>query len=105
MTSLSDDRFHFIGNFHNYAFNKKLCFQARDTLYDCVDQQENGNKFRCPDQLYAYEMWCPPDFRRIHSHNRRKEKIDAEIYDAEWVRKLNVGKQTVNPDRGHYDLA
>jgi len=47
--SLSDDRFYTIGNFHHYQYNKKLCFQARDSFYDCVDQQENGNKFRCPD--------------------------------------------------------
>jgi hypothetical protein len=63
----SDERFQLMGNSHNYMWNKKLCFQARDALFDCVDQQENGNKFRCPDQLYAYEMWCPPDFIRIHS--------------------------------------
>ena len=78
--NLSDDRLNFIGNFHNYAWNRKLCFEARDTLFDCVDAQENSNKLRCPDQLYAYEMWCPPDFRKVHSANRRKEKIDTVLY-------------------------
>ena len=90
--NLSDERFHYLGNFHTYSFNKKLCFQARDSLYECVDQTENGNKFRCPDQLYAYEMWCPPDFRRIHSQKRRKDKMDAQIYDKEWVDKINYEK-------------
>lgn len=90
--NLSDDRFYTMGNFHTYQYNKKLCFQARDSLFDCVDAQENGNKFRCPDQLYAYEMWCPPDFRRIHSHKRRKQQIDQEMYDPEWVERVNIEK-------------
>ena len=81
--SYTDTKLFATGNPFNYNFNKKLCFQARDGLYDCVDQQENGNKFRCPDQLYAYEMWCPPDFRRIHSSIRRKDKMDAELYDVD----------------------
>lgn len=90
--NLSDDRFYTMGNFHTYSFNRKLCFQARDSLFDCVDAQENGNKFRCPDQLYAYEMWCPPDFRRMHSHKRRKAKIDEQMYDPEWVDQVNRDK-------------
>ena len=102
--NLSDDRFHFMGNFHGYNFNRKLCFQARDTLFECVDDPAtgNGNKFRCPDQLYAYEMWCPPDFRRVHSQKRSKDKIDAQLYDPEWVQKVNIDKQTIKS--GHYGL-
>lgn len=100
--NIGDERFQFMGNSHNYQWNKKLCFQARDTLFECVDAQENGNKFRCPDQLYAYEMWCPPDFRRIHSNKRRKEKIDAEIYDAEWVNRVNRERQGIHS--GHYNF-
>ena len=60
------------GNSQQMAFNKKLCFEARDSLYDCADAQDNGNKMRCPDQLYAYEMWCPPEFRRMHSVYKAK---------------------------------
>ncbi len=100
--NVSDDRFYFIGNAHGYNFNRKLCFQARDALFDCVDTTPNGNKYRCPDQLYAYEMWCPPDFRRIHSQMRRKSKIDAELYDPAWVEKVNQDKQTIKT--GHYSL-
>jgi hypothetical protein len=81
-----------MGNTYSYKWNKKLCFQARDSLYDCVDSQENGNKYRCPDQLYAYEMWCPPDFRRVHTSIRRKEKIDSVMYDADMLQKLNIDK-------------
>ncbi len=93
-----------MGNFHGAQFNRKLCFQARDGLYDCVDdpQTGNGNKYKCPDQLYAYEMWCPPDFRRIHSQRRRKDKIDAQLYDPDWVQSINIDKQTIKS--GHYDL-
>ena len=98
----SSDRFFFMGNFHGYNFNRKLCFQARDTLYDCVDTHADGNKYKCPDQLYAYEMWCPPDFRRVHSQSRRKQKIDGDLYDAQWVEQVNVGKQTLKS--GHFGL-
>ncbi len=101
--SQSDDRFFFMGNAHGYNFNRKLCFQARDSLFDCVDSEAGaGNKYRCPDQLYAYEMWCPVDFRRVHSQIRRKNKIDSEMYDAEWVKKVNNDKQTLKS--GHYGL-
>ncbi len=74
--NLQDFNLYAMGKVHNDNFNRKLCFQARDTLYACVDQQENANKYRCPDELYAYEMWCPVDFRRINSSYRRKQKID-----------------------------
>ena len=102
--NLSDDRFFFMGNFHGYNFNRKLCFQARDSLFDCVDDPAtgNGNKHRCPDQLYAYEMWCPTDFRRIHSAQRRKQKIDAELYTDDFVESVNIDKQTLKT--GHYGL-
>jgi hypothetical protein len=36
--NLSDDKFYMLGNFHAYQFNRKLCFQAQDQLFDCVDQ-------------------------------------------------------------------
>ena len=85
-----------MGNNAQYAFNKKLCFEARDTLYDCVDAQENGNKLRCPDQLYAYEMYCPPDFRRVHTFQRSKQQLDASMYDKEWVDSVNKAKQTIS---------
>ena len=102
--NLSDDRFHYLGNFHGYTFNRKLCFQARDSLFECVDDTNtgNGNKFRCPDQLYAYEMWCPIDFRRIHSNRRRKNNIDSQMYDEDWVEKVNIDRQTLK--NGHFGL-
>jgi hypothetical protein len=102
--NLSDDRYFFMGNHHGYSFNRKLCFQARDTLFDCIDDPKvgAGNKFRCPDQLYAYEMWCPTDFRRMHSQQRRKEKIDAQIYTDDFVQAINIDKQTNKT--GHYYL-
>jgi hypothetical protein len=58
-----------------------------------VDATSNGNKFRCPDELYAYEMWCPNDFRRMHSVQKRKADLDAEMYDKELVDKINANKQ------------
>lgn len=47
--NIQDDKFFLMGNSITYSWNKKLCFQARDSFYECVDSTENGNKFRCPD--------------------------------------------------------
>jgi hypothetical protein len=33
---------------------------------------------------------------------RRKNKIDEDMYDAEWVKKVNIDKQTLK--EGHYSL-
>jgi len=54
----------------SYEWNKKICFEARDALFECVESTDNQNKFKCPDQLYSYEMWCPADVRRIFSRDR-----------------------------------
>ena len=85
MATLQDAKLYLMGNSQHEGWNKKLCFEARDVLKDCVDAQPNGNKFRCPDQLYAYEMWCPTAFRRIQSSNWRKQDLDAQMYTQEYV--------------------
>ena len=74
-----DAKIQFLGNHFTaqHGWNKKLCFEARDTLFSCADAQENGNKYRCPDELYAYEMWCPNDFRRMHSVKKRQDEMEA----------------------------
>ena len=94
-TSIGDVRIQHTGNMANLGWNKNLCFQARDALYECVDAQENGNKFRCPDQLYAYDMWCPAEFRRLHTAKRQKDKLDELVYDKEWLERNNYAKQTL----------
>jgi hypothetical protein len=93
-----DTRFTFLGNHYTAqnGWNKKLCFEAKDTLGACVDSTENGNKFRCPDELYAYEMWCPNDFRRMHSVQKRKTDMDEQMYDKDLVAKINAKKQNLS---------
>ena len=78
-----DTRIALLGNHYTnlHGWNRKLCFEARDTLFACAEAQENGNKYRCPDELYAYEMWCPNDFRRMHSLKKRRDDLEAEVYD------------------------
>ena len=61
----------------HHTWNKKLCFEARDTLLSCVNRQSNGNKYRCPDELYAYEMWCPTVAQRMNSVEIRQDERDA----------------------------
>ena len=63
--SFLEDRLYHQGQAAQHNWNKKLCFEARDTLLSCVERQPNGNKFRCPDQLYAFEMWCPTEVKRL----------------------------------------
>ena len=94
--NLTENKFIAMGNgFSGQNWNKKLCFEARDTLFDCIDSQANKNKFRCPDQLYAYEMWCPSEFRTMASQQKRRNDLDEIIYDRDWVANLNRTKQTV----------
>lgn len=81
MATISDVKLFAMGNSQQTAWNKKLCFEARDSFTDCVDTQPNGNKLRCPDQLYAYEMWCPTEFRRMTTQKRAKQQLDASMYD------------------------
>ena len=47
-------------------------------------------------------MWCPVDFRRVHSEKRRKDKIDAQIYDPEMVNKVNRERQIIKTGH-HFD--
>lgn len=101
MTTINDTRLYAMGHGNQMAWNKKICFEARDTLYDCVDATPNGNKYRCPDQMYAYEMWCPAEFRRVHTQQRAKAQLDASMYDADWVANVNRAKQT--PSKGNFN--
>ena len=97
----TDAKFFSLGNNQQNNWNKKLCFEARDALHDCVDSQPNGNKLRCPDQLYAYEMWCPGEVRRAFTQQRSKQAIDNSMYDPEWVAQLNFSKQNLHT--GHHN--
>lgn len=97
-----DTKLAFLGNHftsHNFGWNKKLCFEARDTLYDCADAQDNGNKYRCPDELYAYEMYCPNDFRRIHSVLKRQKDLDEEMYDKAQLDAISERNNTISEAR------
>ena len=37
MATFSDAKLFAMGNTHQPGWNKKLCFEARDSLYECVD--------------------------------------------------------------------
>ena len=71
-------------------WNRKLCFEARDTLISCVDKTPNGNKYRCPDELYAYEMWCPAEVRTLTSAKRFKEEREASLFSQEMLDRLSL---------------
>ena len=90
--NLSEAKLFGMGNAMQQQWNRKLCIEARDTLFDCVAAQPNKNKYRCPDQLYAYEMWCPTEFRLMASQKKRREELDAELYERDWIEKMNRAK-------------
>jgi hypothetical protein len=48
-------------------------------------------------------MWCPNDFRRMHSVQKRKADLDEQMYDKELVDKINANKQYLN--RGKWVVA
>ena len=89
------DRIQAFGPDAQKTWNRKLCWEAQSTLFSCVDKQANGNKFRCPDELYAYEMWCPTEVRRLSSAKRVKEEREATMFDQEMLDALSRQKQTV----------
>ena len=93
--SFLEDRLFTSGSRAGQMWNKKLCFEARDTFNGCVDKQPNGNKFRCPDELYAYEMWCPTEVRRLTTMQRRADDRDAMMFDVDMLANLNREKQTI----------
>ena len=103
MTSIkaSDTKLVFLGNHftNQHGWNKKLCFEARDTLFACTEAQENGNKYRCPDELYAYEMWCPNEFRRVQSHLKRQRDLDEVMYDKSQVDAISLRNNTIHERR------
>ena len=83
--------FAFGGQRHT-GYNLKMCLEAKDALYECVESQPNENKYRCPDQLFAYEQWCPGDVQRAYSEIRAKEKRDNHVFDEEMLARLNKAK-------------
>ena len=93
--SFRQDRITHMGQSNQHSWNKKLCFEARDTLYACMDKQPNQNKFRCPDQLYAYEMWCPTEVRRLSAARRVTQEREASMFDQAWLTEYNLQKQTI----------
>ena len=87
---MGDPKLAFLGNHYTeqHGWNRKLCFEARDTLFSCTEDK-GGNKFKCPDELYAYEMWCPTDFRRMQSVRKRAADRDADMYTKSYIDNLN----------------
>ena len=83
--SFLENRLSNSGQSNQMQWNRKLCFEARDTLFSCVDKTANGNKYRCPDELYAYEMWCPAEFRTLTSAKRVKEQREATMFTQEML--------------------
>ena len=75
----------------NY-FDKRLCFQAHDNYFECIDNQhtETPNKFLCMDQLYSYQTYCTLDFifRRKQRHNR--EVMDRKLWTQDRLDLINA---------------
>lgn len=85
--------------------DRRLCFQAHDNYFECLDLQkaDNPNKFLCVDQLYAYETYCTDDFifRRKFKYNQ--EKLEKKVWTQNELDLINAkrnfethGKYTFN---------
>ena len=96
MSLFTDDKLFLLGNQGVYNYNKSLCFQATDLLKACTDKQDNKNRFRCPDELYAYEMYCPPDYQTIERQRQRKQALDEQTYNKDWLARINYERQVVH---------
>jgi hypothetical protein len=75
-------------------FDKRLCFQAHDNYFECIESQntKTPNKFLCIDQLYSYEAYCTTDF--IYRRKQRYEinKQDKEIWTQNQLNLINTKK-------------
>ena len=105
-----------LGNFDT-TYNMNLCFQANDSYYKCIDDQnvplDKINKFKCINEMYAFEQNCHPVhisrskklFRinqgikstfsndKIDYLNLRAKYISAmSPEEAEFISKLNISK-------------
>ncbi len=64
-----------------HMFDRRLCFQAHDQYYECIENQnsDSPNKFLCLDQLYNYQTYCPVDFiykrKQRYLNNQRDMKL------------------------------
>ncbi|CAI2383789.1 unnamed protein product [Moneuplotes crassus] len=80
------------GLHRDYTFNRKLCYQAYDTLNECISKQDNKNKYRCPDELYAYDQFCPSSFQSMVKVNRYRNDLERAFYDQEALDQINKEK-------------
>jgi hypothetical protein len=87
-------------------FDRRLCFQAHDNYYECINQQtENGesnyklfylgiNKFKCMDQLYMYETYCPSYFIKMRKYRYHNNVRDKENWTKDQVDLINFRRNT-----------
>ena len=88
-----DNYLYMTGATEYHTFNKKLWFQAYDALNEWVEAQENKNKYRCPDQLYAYEQWCPREFQTFYGIVRYNYDIQRNVFDTDYLKSIYREKQ------------
>ena len=73
------------------SYNKKLCFHAYNSLKECA----TTNKYRCPDELYAYEQWCPPQFQAIKAQEKYFYDLEKDTFTEDFLKSVNRGRQAM----------
>ena len=59
MSHVSEIKIFAMGNSNQVMYNKKMCFEARDSLFDCVDSMPNKNKLcYCMATKFIFGYYC-----------------------------------------------
>jgi len=78
--------------------DKRLCFQAHDNYFECIESQhtDDPNKFKCIDQLYAYQTYCTNDFIYRRKQRFLKNEMDKKIWTQDRLDLINAKRNFSN---------
>lgn len=65
----------------------KLVFLSTKCLLD--------NQYACLNELYNYDMHCPPEFQSQQRQIRKQDNFDKDTFTPEYLRKANKHKNTI----------
>jgi hypothetical protein len=83
-------------------WDRRLCFQAHDDYYNCIDKQDEKskiygylldlNKFLCMNELYTYETYCPTEVIKSRKYMYVADKRDKAMFTQEELDLINLRK-------------
>lgn len=80
--------------------NTRLCWQAHDEYYSCIDEIQNKdkaiNKYKCMNQLYAYESYCHPHFIKSRQLYHALELRDRNLWTQDQIDLINFNRSKMH---------